>query len=331
MKTDPVYDKGQAEWWTEEARRKDSIAAAARELGVMAHIPTPEEVVRSFLDRALKEKATTNAFCPTGEGGGIDNSCPPNRTGWPGFPVSGHVTETPEFHAWFKGSKVVDAHGVPQETAPIRGVRDNYGGEPIVVYHGSPHGEFSEFRKDKMAPADYLHFGPGFYFTEDVVAAEQFSKGGHSEAATGKTPTVMTYYLKSLKPFDVDKDSIDPSKLPESERALARSAIVQKTYAEEGRSEAVAKGKEFDRGEIRVPYRVLATDRGVGGYGLDKYAIRDYLVKEGYDSLTTLMHDVGRPASNRYWIVFEPNQVKSTRNRGGFLPGDPNVMNEETD
>lgn len=295
--------------------------------------PTPWEVldVLGFdPDEEFKDDPTFNAFCPTGPGGGIDNSCPPSkegRQGWPGFPAEGHVTETPEFRRWFAGSKVVDEHGAPKDTAPIRGVRDGYGGEPIVVYHGTPRGPFDEFRADKIADPDHLHFGPGFYFTEDVKAAEQFAKGGHSAAATGDNPTVMTYYLRSLNPFDADTMSIDPSKLPASERALARAALVQKTYAEEGRSEAVAKGKEFDRGEVRVRYRDLTTDRGVGGFGLDKYAVRDYLKALGHDSLTTRMHDVGRPGANRYWVIFEPTQVKSTGNRGAFDPADPNVRN----
>ena len=42
----------------------------------------------------------TNAFCPTGPGGGQDNSC---------SPTGGRaVTKTPEFKRWFGDSKVVD-------------------------------------------------------------------------------------------------------------------------------------------------------------------------------------------------------------------------------
>src|SRR5688572_7970128 len=55
-----------------------------------------------------------NVFCPTGQGGGVDPSCSPGGKG------GGALTQTPEFKAWFAGSKVVDSKG-----------------EPLKVYHGS--------------------------------------------------------------------------------------------------------------------------------------------------------------------------------------------------
>lgn len=259
-----------------------------------------------------------NVFCPTGKGGGVDPTCsPPHPSlGW----SKDHVTETREFRQWFRGSKVVDENGAPKETAHVRGVRDGVGGEPIVVYHGTPRGPFHEFRKDFIANPDELYYGPGFYFTEDVEAARAFSKGGQSKQATGDNPVVMSYYLKSLKPFDVDNDKIDPSQLPLSESRVARAALVQRTYADEGRSEALEAGKAFDRGETRLSYRELTSMEWLGGLGLSKTAVRDHLVSLGYDSLTKQQHDVGRPGSNRYWIIFEPTQVKSTENRGVSSP-----------
>ena len=87
---------------------------------------------RDIIELVVKEDAfglkqrkpfAFNAFCPTGEGGGHDNSCSPNR---------GHVTKTPAFKKWFGKSRVVSKTG-----------------EPLVMYHGTDV-NIKEFKRDTI-------------------------------------------------------------------------------------------------------------------------------------------------------------------------------------
>jgi hypothetical protein len=56
------------QWWDEDADRLNALAEAARPFAAVVSMPT-------------KKKADDKAWCPTGPGGGRDNSCPPNRGG----------------------------------------------------------------------------------------------------------------------------------------------------------------------------------------------------------------------------------------------------------
>lgn len=265
---------------------------------------------------------TFNAFCPTGPGGGVDPTCSPGGLA---------VTKTPEFKRWFGGSKVTDARGRPQLTSES-GLSSDDNGDPVVVYHGNPRGEVTEFKKEwtEKRPED-MHFGPGFYFTEDADAGKMYAEGATGSSAKGK-PAVGKYFLKSLKPFDADKMAIDPSKLPQVDRAAVRSAMVQKAFAEEGRSEAVAIGRAFDAGEVRLKYTELTNSAGVGGYGASKAGLQKVLRDMGHDSITVIGPDVpgGKPGGNRFWVVFEPTQIKSVTAKK-FDPNDPVTINDRSE
>lgn len=316
-----------------ESDRINALADAARRKAVIVHVPDEDEVddegniVGNALFGLLKSKG--GGGCGTGAGGfKPGNTCGKGGGGAvEGTPKA--ATDTPEFKAWFGKSKVVDSKGDPKETANIEGIETTLTGKPVVVFHGTPRGEITTFDKSKIANPDHLHFGPGFYFTEDVKAAEGFAQGGHSAQASGSNPTVMSFYLKAEKPFDVDTQKIDPSKLEPGHRTPVRQALVQRAFTEDGREAAREVGAKFDRGELSLHYRDLADAAGVGGLGVSKTAIANLLQSQGYDALTTMAPSVGAPGKNRYWIIFEPTQVKSTRNKGTFDPNDPNTLNVE--
>jgi len=99
-------------------------------------------------------------------------------------------TRAPAFKQWFgdwekdpeNASKVVDAKtGEPKETYDIPGDGSKVtgkDGKPIVVYHGTAHGGFRSFDKEKQV-AESL-YGPGFYFTEDNGVAAEYQKKGEN-------------------------------------------------------------------------------------------------------------------------------------------------------
>lgn len=86
-------------------------------------------------------------------------------------------TETPQFKKWFGDSKVVDTKG-----------------RPLVVYHGSPFGQISEFDKSELS-----NDSGAFFFSSDEGVAEGFSNGQFSDS-DGTTPGVTSAYLSLQNP-----------------------------------------------------------------------------------------------------------------------------------
>ena len=87
-------------------------------------------------------------------------------------------TTSPEFRAWFKGSKVVDADG-----------------KPLVVYHGTIH-DFSSFNAGQYSGLIFLT--PSKEFANDFAARYQtaFAKGEPFD------PNVMPVYVSASNIFD---------------------------------------------------------------------------------------------------------------------------------
>ena len=154
----------------------------------------------------------TYAFCPTGEGGGVDNTCSPINKG-DTVDVQGeergvknslgqtiHSTKegVQNFYGWFGNSKILD--------------RD---GKPLVLYHGTQSDKFDVFDPNKIGtvmgkkPKDL-----GFWFVDSKSVAQEFTtinpdrKRGH----------IMDIYLKMDKPYTWDKKK-------ELQGAAVRNAI----------------------------------------------------------------------------------------------------------
>lgn len=297
----------------EAALKLDRHELAKFAVEAVAKSDAPPHVKRGATmgTRLWADEVTANVFCATGKGGGIDATC---GKGGPG---------TPEFKAWFGQSKV-QKHGEPTETAEAGMAGSIH--EPLVVFHGTSKGAFQEFRKDKIVNPNDLFFGQGFYFTEDVKAAEIFA---HTQHAVGSrdNPTVMKLYLKVEKPFDIDKDKLHTNELPEIERKQIRAQIVQRAFSEEGRSEALQAGRDFDDKGLKLDYKTLANI-----YGVSKVSLNNIIQSKGHDGMTvkSAETDNGLPGTNRFWIAFEPTQIKATTAKK-FDPNDPNILNQEDD
>lgn len=103
------------------------------------------------------------AFCPTGKGGGKDNSCSSkDKSGGESSSSasessdSSGVTSTPEFKKWFADSKVVDDKG-----------------EPLVMYHGANRSD----RINNVFDPARATSGPMQYFIDDPEIASNYSEG----------------------------------------------------------------------------------------------------------------------------------------------------------
>lgn len=85
------------------------------------------------------------------------------------------MSHNKNFDAWFEDSKIVDEHGAP-----------------LIVYHGTM-SEFSEFSMDFFGEGNSnADFGDGFYFTDQVEAANTY--------AEGEGGNVMPVYLRINNP-----------------------------------------------------------------------------------------------------------------------------------
>lgn len=266
-----------------------------------------------------------------GKGGGAADGSGGHLPGAPAAaPVKpqGGWVNAPGFKAWFGASKVVDANGDPKETAEAK-LKTNKDGTPKVVFHGNPRGEVTEFKKEwTLKRPESLHYGPGFYFTEDVEAARAYAHGATGTKHKGGSPAVGHYYLRAERPFDADRDTLDPSKLNETDRKGVRAAMVSKAFNDGGRGEAREVGERFDSGQVRLKYTELTSAAGVGGYGASKVGVQKLLQEMGHDAITTVGPDAegGTKGGNRFWVVFEPTQIKSTR-ATKFDPTSPDTTN----
>lgn len=172
-------------------------------------------------------------------------------------------TDTKEFKAWFKGSKVVDEKG-----------------EPLVVYHGTKKvTDFSKF--DIVYGGDY---GAGAYFTNDPEFSGVYA---------GKNGVVYATYLSIKNPLVV-KDRTEMN----------------------------------DYWDGFMNYKEIHKKP-------DSYGFRDHLKAAGYDGVIATHPDSSRRDSKmKFYVVLEPNQVKSaTGNNGKFNPKSNDitkaVMNKE--
>jgi hypothetical protein len=174
---------------------------------------------RQFLSEARMEEG--NAFVPlTGEE--------------PKLSRERDVTQTPEFKRWFGDSKVVDAEG-----------------KPLVVYHGTPRGGFSEFDENTLGTTtDGGYYGPGFYFTSQPGEA-----GFYAQKMGGARASIYPAFLSLKNPFVVNF----------------------RTHTDG--SDTITRAK------------ALGIDIGFSGFFKNGPAAREIMEKAGYDGVLALRSD----------------------------------------
>lgn len=162
-------------------------------------------------------------------------------------------------------------------------------GRPLVVYHGT-NAKFDTFRKMKGKVYNFLSEieveRQGFFFTDNRDVAQNIGE------------IVMPVYLKSTNVFDLDSN-YHSDFMKGFYKQLQDS---QAEYLEYGASEAW----EFFDGETGK-------------------AFTKYLQENGYDGATfeeTPYEDAETIKTN---VVFNPNQIKSTENRGTFDINNPDI------
>lgn len=219
------------------------------------------------------------------------------------------------FKSWFgdwekdpkNASKVVDpktgeplgTHPLPDHTSKV----SDETGRPIAVFHGTPGGKFSEFRKDKLRDPEALNYGPGFYFTDKKDVAEGYAKG-ESGTAQGE---VMTVFLNIRKPFKVGANK----KYTQEEY----DAILGNKPGFFGKLGRKINGPQTYTGDRLYSDLVKKTKGRVGANA--------HLEKMGFDGI----HDdaLNGKSGVSAWIAFNSNQIKAADNEGTFDPNDNKI------
>jgi 2'-5' RNA ligase len=220
------------------------------------------------------------------------------------------------FKNWFgdwendpaSASKVVDAKGEPQENHEIKS-----------VFHGRRE-KFSEFSKGHVGKNGSAA-GAGFYFAENRKIAETYAYYGGKPDDTGD---ILSAYLSIKNPFDFHKVYDGPTydNMIESVYKLAPETF----DAESGQSREVK-----DLTDISIINSRPLTGHRI--WTMLKMAFEaekatSILAEMGFDGITHKSKDMnGTPSTSendkdygRVWVAFEPNQIKSTENKGTFDP-----------
>lgn len=211
-------------------------------------------------------------------------------------------TDSPYFKKWFGKSKVVDENG-----------------EPLVVYHGTPGGEFNIFDYDRIGNLGRME-GQGFYFATDKGMAQSYmGKDGH----------LMEVYLDIEKPMSVKQKGFDADTL---ETLLMEIAEEQHRYDPEV---PIDEGFLADYGGLYNAVDLISKNEtaldqlgDLMGAGVNAEFINTALKKvTGFDGVKAKITDKANDFTSDIYVAFSPEQIKSaTGNRGTFDAGERNIL-----
>jgi bifunctional DNA-binding transcriptional regulator/antitoxin component of YhaV-PrlF toxin-antitoxin module len=209
--------------------------------------------------------------------------------------------ESPYFKNWFGKSKVVDENG-----------------EPLVVYHGTPGGEFNVFDYDRIGNLGRME-GQGFYFATDKGMAQSYM---------GKDGRLMEVYLDIEKPMSVKQKGFDADTL---ETLLMEIAEEQHKYDPEV---PIDEGFLADYGGLYDAVDLISKNEtaldqlgDLMGAGVNAEFINIALKKvTGFDGVKAKITDKANDFASDIYVAFSPEQIKSaTGNRGTFDAGERNI------
>ena len=197
------------------------------------------------------------------------------------------------FWNWFGDSKVVDKDG-----------------RPLVVYHGSDVSGIEVFDNQvNQTKQRQIGAEKGYFFTDSKKVAERF-RTPEQRKAEGK------YYTENTVREPVTEEKYDAQG-----RYLGSVHYVKTTlpeYKNFGLYPVYLKAEsvnEYDGEDI--------------GVGVERETALESAKQSGKDGVIIYNADTGAGIANEY-IVFEPNQIKSTQNSGTFSPDTGNIYKQRT-
>ena len=216
--------------------------------------------------------------------------------------------DTTKFDTWFTYDFLNDRPGT------IRSAVVNEDGSPKVVYHGSPRMDFEAFDPEKSKLGLY---GKGFYFTEDLEVATGYAK---TEAYGDVQRGVIDAHLSIHNPFDIDAVYSF-----EDAEAIVGHSMRDKYIGNSFTGQAIYDELIFDGSNEFVEIHRGQKTYDTGIEYAKQYA-DNALMDTGFDGITHIGGRIQGERLHRVWIAFDPRQVKTTNNNGGWSTTDPRML-----
>lgn len=220
--------------------------------------------------------------------------------------------ESPAFKKWF-GDSVVTESG-------------KAGGEPLVVYHGTPVDDITNFAFDPSRIGEQGRSeGAGFYFTPEKRIAKGYA---------GDKGTVLNVYLNIKKPIPYEMEGFEADTLKDILLEVAEIESEEmgmdigdgflSNYGDVGFE---GLGTVLDSAAEMMAYEDTALDQigGIVGSGVEADTVNQAVMNvTGYDGVTS--KGFFNEGKIPIYVAFFPNQVKSTDNLGTWSKDDPRIQ-----
>lgn len=201
-----------------------------------------------------------------------------------------------QFNQWLKDQGVLSGRRleVPFDYDRKFVLVDDADGNPLVVYHGTPNGNFEAFDPKRIGSRDAGFYGKGIYLTPDRAEADTYAESVEEDTIGKTTPTTLSAYVSIKNPFmwDTSTEELEAETLAR----LRKMGLTRSTP------------ENLVGGEVE---RFNAAVRAAGHDGI----IVRRAVFNG-DSYTPMIAEV---------VAFEPTQIKSTENNGNWDGTNPNI------
>jgi len=216
------------------------------------------------------------------------------------------LTKSPNFKSWFGDSKVVDDEG-----------------NPLVVYHGTNQ-EFSNFDKGMLGNMTKASSAEkGFFFTDSKGEAKSYSE------LAGRTQ------IRNQKEFDAKMDQLNNEldnatrnrNWDEQERITEEISDYEISFTRED----VKKGLKVYETYLRIEDLMIVDFGGEGAFDSSTGGISKLIIEakaKGHDGI--MLKNIldspdfsGKPTN--HYVAFDPNQIKSVDNKGGFSIYNDNI------
>jgi hypothetical protein len=291
---------------------------------------------RTFVSEAWLHRvnpALLEVRCPTGKGGGIDNSCKRKNK----KPVNPKVLDwakkkfkddakAQNFAEWFGDSKAVDEDG-----------------NPLLLFHGT-NAQFDEFSKSTNVHSQSIDW-PVHFMTDDINLAKAYAASRVAELQSGKK-TIIPGYMSMQRPLVIDAkgrewtdvvgdvtSELNTYRTKEEKEFREFSAELREKYKLEFDWDPefeVPKDEQEKFQKLRAKYEEQITDRSHPIRKMEPQGIAYYdgvIIKNVYDRPPIEGSGGTFNPFNNVYAVFDSSQIKSTKNKGTFNP-DSNKITE---
>lgn len=208
-----------------------------------------------------------------------------------GQPIAKSAEALRNFWNWFGDSKVVDKDG-----------------RPLVVYHGTS-ALIKEFDKAKIGKSsgNKGFYGTGFYFIDSQEEAQIYAESDFASSVLLSSFSGMTYEQAKQK---IKENAKVYAVYLKSENPFVWENIKTK-------KEADSLSKQLN---IKLSWNSSQKELNRFTKDSDSVEFAEALKRFGYDGI------IKKQTENfSEYVAFEPNQIKSTQNRGTFSPDTGNI------